>query len=94
MMSTQNWSVAKRGLVVLTALVIGVLFTFPSFLSGAEAAAPANQIVWRLDFYLPKGDPETIMIQQACDEILEFTEGRLKIDVYPSFSLKLNPRTQ
>jgi TRAP-type C4-dicarboxylate transport system substrate-binding protein len=47
-----------------------------------------------MDWYLPKEDPETIWLQQACDEILEFTEGRLKIEVYPSFSLKLNPGTQ
>jgi len=93
-MSARHRSVAKQGLIVLTAFVIGVLFTFPSFVSAAEVPAPANQIVWRLDFYLPKQDPETIMLQQACDEILEFTEGRLKIEVYPSFSLKLNPRTQ
>ncbi len=60
----------------------------------AYAAAPANQIVWRMDYYLPKQDLETVMLQQACDDILEFTGGRLKIDIYPSFSLKLNPGTQ
>ena len=74
----------------LAVLVAG--FSFPSAVSAA--AAPAKQIVWRMDFYLPAQDPETIMLKQACDDILEFTEGRLKIDVYPSFSLKLNPGTQ
>jgi TRAP-type C4-dicarboxylate transport system substrate-binding protein len=47
-----------------------------------------------MDFYLPAQDLETILLKQACDDILEFTGGRLKIDVYPSFSLKLNPGTQ
>ena len=60
----------------------------------SAASAPAKQTVWRMDFYLPKQDLETILLQQACDDILEFTGGRLKIDVYPSFSLKLNPGTQ
>jgi TRAP-type transport system periplasmic protein len=62
--------------------------------SASAAQAPANQIVWRMDFYLPAQDLETILLQQACNDILEFTGGRLKIEVYPSFSLKLNPGTQ
>ncbi|MCL2669722.1 MAG: TRAP transporter substrate-binding protein DctP [Syntrophaceae bacterium] len=57
-------------------------------------AAPAKPTVWRMDYVLPAGDPETVMLQQACDDIFTFTEGRLKIDVYPSFSLKLNPARQ
>lgn len=87
MMAMRNKSIIKCGFIVLMALFTGVLFAFPS-------ASPAAQTVWRLDFYLPKGDPETVMLQQAADDILYFTEGRLKIDIYPSFSLKLNPRTQ
>jgi TRAP-type C4-dicarboxylate transport system substrate-binding protein len=79
---------------LLLVLGTGFMLAFESTASAAAVPAPANQIVWRMDFYLPKDDPETIWLQQACDEILEFTEGRLKIDVYPSFSLKLNPATQ
>ena len=78
----------------LLALVTGLMLAFTGTLSAAAAPAPANQIVWRMDFYLPAQDLETIMLQQACNDILEFTAGRLKIDVYPSFSLKLNPGTQ
>ena len=78
----------------LLALVTGLILVFTGNPSSEAAAAPAKQIVWRMDFYLPAQDPETIMLKQACDDILEFTEGRLKIDVYPSFSLKLNPGTQ
>jgi TRAP-type C4-dicarboxylate transport system substrate-binding protein len=74
--------------------VTGLLPVISSTPSVSAAPAPANQIVWRMDFYLPKQDLETIMLQQACDDILEFTGGRLKIEVYPSFSLKLNPGTQ
>jgi TRAP-type C4-dicarboxylate transport system substrate-binding protein len=70
------------------------MLTFTSRPSSAAAPAPANQIVWRMDFYLPAQDLETILLQQACDDILEYTGGRLKIEVYPSFSLKLNPGTQ
>ena len=85
--------------------VVGFLFVIGLFLAGllpgntgtpsaSAAPAPANQIVWRMDFYLPAQDLETVMLQQACNDILEYTGGRLKIDVYPSFSLKLNPGTQ
>ena len=78
------------GLIVVVGLFVAGLVSTPS----AQAAAPAGQIVWRMDFYLPAQDLETIMLQQACNDILEFTGGRLKIEVYPSFSLKLNPGTQ
>lgn len=78
---------------LLFALISGLLLGFAS--TPAEAAAtPANQIVWRMDFYLPQQDLETVLLQQACNDILEYTQGRLKIDLYPSFSLKLNPGTQ
>jgi TRAP-type transport system periplasmic protein len=75
------------------ALINGFLLGFANTPSGA-AATPANQIVWRMDFYLPQQDLETVLLQQACNDILEYTQGRLKIDLYPSFSLKLNPGTQ
>jgi TRAP-type C4-dicarboxylate transport system substrate-binding protein len=83
------------GVLVVIGLWVVVLMTCILFPPSASAApAPAKQIVWRMDFYLPKQDLETILLQQACDDILEFTGGRLKIEVYPSFSLKLNPGTQ
>jgi len=78
---------------LLFALISGLLLGFASTPSEA-AATPANQIVWRMDFYLPQQDLETVLLQQACNDILEYTQGRLKIDLYPSFSLKLNPGTQ
>ncbi|MFC1870945.1 TRAP transporter substrate-binding protein [Chloroflexota bacterium] len=56
-------------------------------------AAPAGQIVWRLDHMWGETDQEHIYLAQAADEILEYTEGRLKIDIYPHFSLGLNPTT-
>jgi TRAP-type C4-dicarboxylate transport system substrate-binding protein len=80
----------RRGLAVACmASVIAVLM-----LVSVAIAAPAKPIVWRMDYYLPPQDPETLMLKQACDDILEMTEGRLKIDVYPAFSLKLNPGSQ
>ena len=78
---------------LLFALINGLLLGFAGTPSEA-AATPANQIVWRMDFYLPQQDLETVLLQQACNDILEYTQGRLKIDLYPSFSLKLNPGTQ
>jgi len=87
-MSAQSNSKIKFVFVGLAALILGLTFALPT------SSQAADQIVWRLDYFLPRLDPETIMIQQHCDEIFEFTEGRLKIEVYPSFSLKLNPRTQ
>ncbi|MBN2058867.1 MAG: TRAP transporter substrate-binding protein DctP [Deltaproteobacteria bacterium] len=89
-MSKKQKSVFGRGFITLMILITGIFFALP----GSVSAAPADQTVWRLDWYLPKGDPETVWLQQACDDILEFTGGRLKIDVYPSFSLKINPGTQ
>jgi TRAP-type C4-dicarboxylate transport system substrate-binding protein len=74
-------------------MVLVAVFFFPGAASAA-APAPAGQIVWKMDYFLPKDDLETVMLQEACDDILEFTSGRLKIEVYPSFSLKLNPATQ
>jgi TRAP-type C4-dicarboxylate transport system substrate-binding protein len=76
----------------LVVLATGLIYSFPS--AASAAAAPAKQIVWRMDFYLPAQDLETVLLQQACNDILEYTGGRLKIDIYPSFSLKLNPGTQ
>jgi TRAP-type C4-dicarboxylate transport system substrate-binding protein len=51
--------------------------------------APAGQVVWKMDFNLPVTDPETIMLQEAANDILKYTSGLLKIEVYPSSSLKL-----
>lgn len=86
-MSTRIKSIFKCTGFVFLAVVTTFMFTVPCALS-------ADQTVWRLDYFLPKMDPETIMIQDAADDIEYFTEGRLKIEVYPSFSLKINPRTQ
>ena len=86
-MSTRIKSILKCTGFVFLAVVTTFMFTVPYALS-------ADQTVWRLDYFLPKMDPETVMLQEAADDILYFTEGRLKIDVYPSFSLKINPRTQ
>ena len=59
-------------------------------------APPAPSVVWRLDYYLPINDTETIWLQQAADDILKHTttakKGGLKIEIYPANSLKL-PRT-
>jgi TRAP-type C4-dicarboxylate transport system substrate-binding protein len=80
-----------RSLVVtlLCGLVLGISQTA----SAQTAAAPAPSVVWRLDYYLPVGDPETIMLQQAADDILKYTtyanKGGLKIEIYPSGALKL-----
>lgn len=81
----------RKGLAVacMASLMI-VLVSAPL----AFAAAPAKPIVWRMDYFLPPQDLETVMLKQACDEIFENTEGRLKIELYPAFSLKLNPGTQ
>ncbi len=75
-------------------MVMGLILAATGPVGAASAPAPANQIVWRMDFYLPAQDLETVLLQQACNDILEFTAGRLKINIYPSFSLKLNPGTQ
>ena len=87
-MSTQSNSRIRFVFVVLAALVLGLTFALPT------SSQAADQIVWRMDHWLMPQDIETKMLEQACDEILKYTEGRLKIDVYPGFSLKLNPRTQ
>ena len=58
-----------------------------------KAPAPAGQIVWKMDSMWPPNDPETLPLLQAANEILEYSEGRLKIEIYPSFSLRLNPTT-
>ena len=57
------------------------------------APAPSGQIVWKMDVMWPPDDPETLYLVQAANEILLFSEGRLKIDIYPSYSLRLNPAT-
>ena len=74
--------------------IFATLFLVLAWVAVATAAAPVKATVWRMDWVLPAGDPETLMLKQAADDIFEFTEGRLKIEVYPSFSLKLNPGKQ
>jgi TRAP-type C4-dicarboxylate transport system substrate-binding protein len=81
---------------LLCGLGIGISQT-ASAQAPAAPAGPAPSVVWRLDYYLPIQDSETIMLQQAADDILKFTttaaKGGLKIEVYPANSLKL-PGTQ
>jgi TRAP-type C4-dicarboxylate transport system substrate-binding protein len=87
-------SMVMRFLLVtlLCGLVLGISQTV-SAQTAAAPAAPAPSVVWRLDYYLPNYDPETIMLQQAADDILKYTtyanKGGLKIEIYPAGSLKL-----
>lgn len=53
------------------------------------APAPPGQIVWRMDSMWNTDREDFVYLKQACDEILEASEGRLKIEPYPSSSLKL-----
>ena len=88
--------VLKCGLVGFMAFVlVSLLMLGAPALSPAQtkAPAPAGQIVWKMDSMWPPNDPETLPLVQAANEILEYSEGRLKIEIYPSFSLRLNPRT-
>jgi TRAP-type C4-dicarboxylate transport system substrate-binding protein len=80
--------VLKCGLVGFMALVLVSFLTL-----GAPTPATAEQIVWKLDHMWAETDQEHIYLTQAANEILEYTEGRLKIEIYPHFSLRLNPTT-
>jgi len=82
----------KCGLVGLIALfLVSILVLNEPTPALAQTKAPAGQIVWKMDSMWPPDDPETLPLVQAANEILEYSEGRLKIEVYPSFSLRLNP---
>ncbi len=89
-------TVLRFGLVGFTAFVfvsILMLGTPGAAPAPTSAPAPAGQIVWKMDVMWPPNDPETLSLVQAANEILEFSEGRLKIEIYPSYSLRLNPTT-
>ena len=82
--------VGFMALVLVSILMLGAPTTAPAQIT---APAPAGQIVWKMDVMWPPDDPETLYLVQAANEILHFSEGRLKIDIYPSYSLRLNPTT-
>ncbi len=85
--------VIKYGLIGFMSLVLSILLILVQTQVSAQTKTPVRQIVWKMDSMWPPNDPETLPLLQAANEIFEYTEGRLKIEVYPSFSLRLNPRT-
>jgi TRAP-type C4-dicarboxylate transport system substrate-binding protein len=81
---------------LVVTLLCGLVLGIGQTASAQAPATPAPSVVWRLDYYLPVNDTETIWLQQAADDVLKHTttekKGGLKIEIYPANSLKL-PRT-
>jgi TRAP-type C4-dicarboxylate transport system substrate-binding protein len=75
----------KRGLrILLIGVTIGLGL---SFLSPLAALAAEDTIVWRLNSWCLPTREEGQAIQAFSDLVLKRSNGRLKIDVYPQFSL-------
>jgi TRAP-type C4-dicarboxylate transport system substrate-binding protein len=50
-------------------------------------AASSPQFVWKMHQWRPATQDEIPYMQLVCDQILKRSKGRLKIDIYPGFSL-------
>ena len=77
----------KNGFFIILLIVAGVaifLFLQNNF---ASAQTSGQKIVWKMHQWRPATQEEIPYMQKACDEIFKRSNGRLKIDIYPGFSL-------
>jgi TRAP-type C4-dicarboxylate transport system substrate-binding protein len=78
----------------LTTLTILLTFILSIAVLGSSFAVAADKTIvwklndWALDTHITHG-----YLKRACDEIYKRSEGRLRIDIYPAFSLRFNPAT-
>lgn len=71
-------------------LISFVLITIMALLVTAHARlvpAQAKEIVWKMHMWRPATQHEVPYMQLVCDEIYKRSNNRLKIDIYPGFSL-------
>jgi TRAP-type C4-dicarboxylate transport system substrate-binding protein len=83
----------KKGiLIVLLLVAVTATFLFLPVQSvlaqpSKPAAGSGQKIVWKMHQWRPATQDEIPYMQKACDEIYQRSGGRLKIDIYPGFSL-------
>lgn len=65
----------------------------PAPLPAPPPAPPPKEILWRLNSWMPPPLTASGQLQFACDEIYKRSDGRLKIEIFPLFSLGLSPTT-
>lgn len=78
----------KKILVVLLTVLLSITVLGVTFASAAE-----NPIVWKLNDWAIETHITHSYLKDACDEVKEKSGGRLRIDIYPAFSLGFKPST-
>jgi C4-dicarboxylate-binding protein DctP len=85
--------VKKNGVLIILLWVVGVaaFLLLHDNSASAQASKPAvtsgPKIVWKMHQWRPATQEEIPYMQKACDEIFKRSGERLKIDIYPGFSL-------
>lgn len=74
-----------RFLLVITVVAL--------LLSAYTKSTPAKEIVWKMHQWRPATQEEIPYQQLACDEIYKRSNGRIKIVIYPDFSLGYSTST-
>jgi TRAP-type C4-dicarboxylate transport system substrate-binding protein len=74
-------------LVVVLAIFLFLQNQFASAQTSKPAATSGPKVVWKMHQWRPATQEEIPYMQKACDEIYKRSNGRLKIDIYPGFSL-------
>jgi TRAP-type C4-dicarboxylate transport system substrate-binding protein len=77
----------KKGFLIVLLLVAGMAIFFFLQDKSALAQTSGQKIVWKMHQWRPATQDEIPYMQKACDEIFKRSNGRLKIDIYPGFSL-------
>jgi TRAP-type C4-dicarboxylate transport system substrate-binding protein len=83
----------KKGtlIIVLLVAVTAVFLLLPIQSAWAQSSKPGGasgaKIVWKMHQWRPATQDEIPYMQKACDEVYKRSGGRLKIDIYPGFSL-------
>ncbi len=72
---------------LLTVLLLACVIITPMFAQGAEEAKADETIVLRLADNQPIGYPTVIGDEKFAELVEEYTEGRIKVEVYPQATL-------
>ena len=72
---------------LLTVLLLACVITTPMFAQGAEEAKADETIVLRLADNQPIGYPTVVGDEKFAELVEEYTEGRIKVEVYPQATL-------
>jgi len=85
MMKKRKLSVLAISVCIVALMVVG--------LSSVTVCAQSKKILWRLNSWMPPPKTEHGQLQFACDEVYKRSNGQLKIEIFPLFSLGLSPTT-